>query len=186
MSLLNLAKEKVSSVLQAGDLAVDATMGNGWDTLFLAEQVGAAGQVYAFDVQEAAFAATEKRLRRAGLLERCQLFQLGHEAMAEPLGKAGRPVAAVMFNLGYLPYAAREVITREETTLLALEAAISLLQPGGIVTVVCYRGHSGGEEEAKAVWDWTRLQESDFDVEIPREWPSGVEPVLLSVVKKED
>lgn len=72
------AKKYVSSVIQQGDDAVDATMGNGWDTLFLAEAVGEVGMVYGFDVQEAAVVATTKRLKRAGVFGRCQLYQKGH------------------------------------------------------------------------------------------------------------
>jgi predicted methyltransferase len=47
--------------LQAGDVAVDATAGNGHDTLFLAEAVGPTGRVHAVDVQVRPCAAVVTR-----------------------------------------------------------------------------------------------------------------------------
>ena len=77
MTISDLAKERVAQVLVRGDRAVDATMGNGWDTLFLAEKVGEEGQVYGFDVQEAAVVSTRKKLAKAELLERCNFLREG-------------------------------------------------------------------------------------------------------------
>ena len=55
MTISDQAKERVAAVLLPGDAAVDATMGNGGDLLFLAEQVGADGRVFGFDVQSEAW-----------------------------------------------------------------------------------------------------------------------------------
>ncbi|XP_020238021.1 uncharacterized protein LOC109817218 [Cajanus cajan] len=57
----------------------------------------------------------------------------------------------VAFNLGYLPGGDKEIITRSETTLLALEAAERVLMPGGLISIVVYVGHPGGREEIEAV-----------------------------------
>ena len=46
-----LARDALLQAVNAGDTVVDATMGNGHDTLFLAEQVGPEGHVCAFDIQ---------------------------------------------------------------------------------------------------------------------------------------
>jgi len=180
MTISDEAKERVAQVLQQGEVAVDATMGNGWDTLFLAEQVGPKGLVFGFDVQQEAVTATEKRLRRADLLECGTLLLRGHQEMAE-IVPAG--VGAVMFNLGYLPYAKREVVTRAETTLAALDAAAELLRVGGLLTVICYRGHAGGQEEARAVLDWAAAQKESFLLKGPEDFPDGEHPVLLSLQK---
>ncbi|QXD15564.1 methyltransferase domain-containing protein [Rhodocaloribacter litoris] len=152
---LDRAKEIVAAVLTPGDVAVDATTGNGHDTVFLAERVGPAGHVYGFDVQEEAIGRTRQRLAGAGLAERVTLFARGHEALREtlPAGVHGH-VAAVMFNLGYLPGGDHRRITRPETTVPALDAALDVLRPGGVLTVVVYPGHPGGAEEAGAVRNW--------------------------------
>ena len=180
MTISDLAKERVAEVIVSGDRAVDATMGNGWDTLFLAEMVGEEGRVFGFDVQEAALVSTRKKLVKAELLERCELFERGHEEMAKVVPDG---VGAVMFNLGYLPYADKEITTRRETTSRALAAAAMLLRAGGILTVICYRGHPGGQEEAAAVLAWAAEQE-DFSRDGPEELPEGVKPFLLSLKKK--
>ncbi|SHK04258.1 class I SAM-dependent methyltransferase [Rhodothermus profundi] len=155
-----LAHRIVEAVLRPGEVAVDATVGNGHDTLFLAQRVGPEGHVYGFDVQAEALARTRARLEAAAVHERVTLFLAGHEHMAEKIPRAwhGR-LGAVMFNLGYLPGGTnRTCITRPETTLPALEAALYLLRPGGVLTLVAYRGHPGGAAEAEAVQQWaTRL-----------------------------
>ena len=151
------AHEAVSEVLRPGDVALDATAGNGHDTLFLARSVGPEGTVHALDVQAAAITATRKRLEAAGVANRVRLHQLGHQALPDPIPAAERGrLRAVMFNLGYLPAGDKSVITREATTLTALAAAGELLVPGGRLTVVAYPGHPGGSGETEAVVGWVR------------------------------
>ncbi|MFD1427892.1 16S rRNA C1402 N4-methylase RsmH [Kroppenstedtia sanguinis] len=151
-STLTQAHHWVKSVLNPGSLVVDATVGNGNDTLFLAQAVGSTGQVHGFDIQQEALDRTGDRLRKAGLSEQVTLHRAGHEQMAKtlPLQSKGK-VQAIMFNLGYLPRGNPRVITRADTTLLALEQALEWLAPGGILTVMLYTGHPGGIEEAEKV-----------------------------------
>jgi tRNA A58 N-methylase Trm61 len=145
---LEMAQEIVRQSVLAGECVVDATMGNGHDTLFLSKCVGD-GLVVGFDVQEQAVKATRERLEQAGVqADRYSLHGCGHG-----------PVAAVMFNLGYLPRADKAVITTVETTLPALQQAIGLLREGGVLTVMCYPGHEGGAEEAEAVVEWAKALE---------------------------
>ncbi len=151
-STLTLAHHLVEGVLHSGSLAVDATVGNGKDTLFLARAVGVSGQVHGFDIQQEALDRAEERLRAAGVAERVRLHRKGHQQMAETLPPDWRgKVRAVMFNLGYLPGGNPTVITRTDTTLPALEQSLEWLAPGGILTVMLYTGHPGGKEEADRV-----------------------------------
>ncbi len=158
-SVLTMAQRWVAERLRPGAAAVDATAGNGVDTLFLARTAGPRGRVFAFDVQPEALARTRDRLNaaRAGgeRLAGVELLCAGHERMAEyiPAELHGR-IGAVMFNLGYLPGGDTSVITRPDTTLPALETALRLLAPGGVLTAVLYPGHPGGDEEARAVERW--------------------------------
>lgn len=137
--------------VRRGDTAVDATCGNGNDTLLLAELTGASGRVWAFDIQEEAVGQTAGRLAAAGLAGRVEIIRSGHECMAEHVGA---DVAAVVFNLGYLPGGDRTIITRPETTLSALEQALTILKPGGILAVTVYPGHGGGGHERRTVDAW--------------------------------
>jgi len=144
-----LAQEILRPLIRPGDRVIDATAGNGHDTVFLADCVGPAGRVLAFDVQAAALASARERVGdRAGV----EFFQESHAKM-EKHAAAGS-VAAVMFNLGYLPGHDHELTTESSETLLALEAAARLLKPGGILSVICYPGHPAGAAEALAVENW--------------------------------
>lgn len=149
----------VRRCLSAGGRAIDATVGNGHDTLFLAGLVGHEGRVDGFDIQGEAIART--RVKSNGLPQ-IHLHHLGHERIAECVKE---PVGTVMFNLGYLPSGDKSVITRPCSTLPALDAAIPLLKKGGLLTVVVYPGHEGGREESAEVDDWfARLPPDQFRV----------------------
>jgi predicted methyltransferase len=153
--LTQLAQERVAAAVSAGDYAVDATVGNGHDTLFLARQVGATGHVWGFDVQAAALDKTRQQLLELGLAQRVSLLQLGHETLAGQLpAKARGQLSAVMFNLGYLPGGDKTLTTLPNTTLTALEAAWHNLRRDGLLSILVYRGHEGGQAEADAVANW--------------------------------
>jgi 16S rRNA C1402 N4-methylase RsmH len=116
--LLEKAHEMIESSVGVGDMVVDATLGNGHDTLFLAQCVGPTGKVIGFDVQQAALDATRKRLLVAGIGE--SSFELHLESHVQILEYVPFGVSAVVFNLGYLPGADKSVITQVATTLEAL------------------------------------------------------------------
>ncbi len=146
-----LAAEALERGIGPGDTAVDATMGNGHDTLTLCRLVGPVGRVYAFDVQAAAVERTRERLRDAGMLERATLFCIGHERMTE---EVKTPVTAVVFNLGWLPGGDHAVTTRWETTRQAVESALKLLKPLGLLVICAYPGHQEGQRERDALTEW--------------------------------
>lgn len=146
--VLQYARTLLKSTVGDGDIAVDATAGNGHDTLFLAELVGDDGFVYAFDVQKQAVDATLHRLLDNALEHRALVLKDGHENVAKYVDK---PVSAAIFNLGYLPGSDHEVITRPNTTIQSLESLLKLLKVGGIIVLVIYHGHEGGKEERDEV-----------------------------------
>ncbi|MGI6307975.1 MAG: tRNA (mnm(5)s(2)U34)-methyltransferase [Dethiobacteria bacterium] len=159
---LKMARKYISACVSNGDLAVDATAGNGHDTLFLARLVGANGRVISFDKQKKAIENTYRRLKAENMLPRVDLIQDGHEHMANYIHS---PVAAVMFNLGYLPGGDHTLITRPQTTLDALGASLWKLRPGGVITIVCYTGHEGGKEEKAALLTFLQgLEQKSFTV----------------------
>lgn len=170
-SILDLTKQIISRAVSPGGLVVDGTLGNGHDTLFLAGLVGEQGMVFGFDVQADAVEATRVRLAAAGMASRARLFHAGHETVARclPPGAYGH-VQAAMFNLGYLPGGDREIITRAESTIFALEALLPMLHPHGVISVHVYTGHEGGTAEGDAVltwaegqlWDAVRVARYDF------------------------
>ncbi len=138
--------------IRTGDVVIDATAGNGHDTAFLAECVGETGKVLAFDVQESALSSARERVKAAGVEERVEFFLKSHSQMGSHA--AAESIAAVMFNLGYLPGVDHDLTTQTDETLAALRMAANLLRPSGVLSIVCYPGHPTGSLEAEAVESW--------------------------------
>lgn len=151
--VLNYAQFLLHDTVELGDIVVDATAGNGHDTATLAELVGEAGHVYAFDVQQQAVEATTARIADLGFSERCDIILDGHENVAKYVTA---PIKAAIFNLGYLPGADHSIVTKPSTTVTAIEAIVKQLVVGGIVVLVIYHGHEGGKEERDRVIDYTK------------------------------
>ncbi len=154
--------------LRPGDVVIDATLGNGHDALFLAQQVSPGGHVFGFDVQAAAVQETTRRLQEAGLTEAdFTLFLAGHETLLERVPEATQgQVRGIMFNLGYLPGSDKSVITHTETTLVALKSALEILARGGLLTIAIYPGHEGGADEQRKISEWaTQLLPRQFEVQ---------------------
>jgi len=146
--ILPFARSLLERAISPGDIVIDATVGNGHDTVFLANLVGFNGRVYGFDIQEEAITNTKVRLDEQGLSEQVTLFQTGHEnilATIPPLhhGK----VTGAVFNLGYLPGGDKEIVTKPVTTIEAIDQIIDLLAPEGIIVIVIYHGHIEGAVE---------------------------------------
>ena len=144
VDLKELHKHFILQHLNEGEVAVDFTMGNGNDTLFLSKAVGESGKVYAFDIQEAALASTRARLVTENAPENYTLICASHHRVKEFVKE---PIKAGMFNLGYLPGGEHRVTTLRETTMPAVEAAIDLLLPDGVLIIAVYPGHEEGELE---------------------------------------
>ena len=154
-----LAQNLLRGAIHAGDIVIDATAGNGHDTVFLADLVGEAGRVLAFDIQATAIEETRRKLEEAHLDSRVELFQKSHARMAGHA--AAGSVSAIMFNLGYLPGADHELTTSDSETLTAIAVSESLLKSGGILSIVCYPGHPAGAVEAAKVEEWLTSRTPD-------------------------
>ena len=151
IDLLQLQKQFILNHLGEGDTAVDFTMGNGHDTEFLSKTVGKSGHVYAFDVQEQALSSTADNLERAGCDHNYTLILDSHHNVKKYVQG---PIKAGMFNLGYLPGSDKKITTMRETTMPAIEAAVDLLDHGGVLLVAVYPGHAEGDAEGKMVQDY--------------------------------
>ncbi|MCG5250803.1 class I SAM-dependent methyltransferase [Brevibacillus agri] len=146
-NVLEVARKLIRERVQQDETVIDATMGNGNDTLFLAQLVQETGKVIAFDIQPQAIAKTKDRLEREGLADRVELKLASHEEIESLNVQA----AAIMFNLGYLPGGDKEITTQASSTIRAIESGLRVLRPGGIMTVMIYWGHAAGEVEKEAV-----------------------------------
>jgi len=175
----NALLTRISSTM----IAIDATAGNGFDTLFLASHLSK-GHLYAFDIQQQAIDQTQKRLNKAGLAERVTLICDGHEVMRKRIPEVTHgKVDIILFNLGYLPRTDKSIITQQSTTLQALNSAIGLLSANGYISVLAYPGHPGGREETEAVKSWARNLPEKFNVQIHLpEYDSESSPEWIEII----
>ncbi|MCK9216574.1 MAG: methyltransferase domain-containing protein [Firmicutes bacterium] len=150
---LSISHEIISKHLKEGDTAVDATAGNGNDTLLMAKLVGNTGIVYAFDIQDNAIERTRKILNENELEHRVELIKSGHQYMDKYVINE---ISAVMFNLGYLPGGDHKIATKPGNTITALKTSLKLLKIGGIITIVVYYGGDSGFVEKDAVLKYAK------------------------------
>jgi methylase of polypeptide subunit release factors len=157
-NVLNLAKQAILPVLEQAKVVVDATAGNGNDTLFLAEHTAAAAQIYAFDIQAAALAHTrEKTAAYAGRIE----YILDSHENIDSIVHSSIDVA--VFNLGYLPGDEHNVTTQTASTLAAVRKVLARLSCNGVCVIAAYPGHAAGALEAAALDEFlSALQVKEF------------------------
>ena len=174
-------KKLLAETVNLGDTVVDATLGNGNDALFLARLTGPRGKVIAFDIQEEAVIKSREKIQNEGI-ENVSFILDGHENLEKYVGEA----SAVVFNLGYLPGFSKDLTTKGETTLAAIKKAIGLLTKPGIITIMFYTGHPGGEEEKEQVLSYVQgLDKREYDVlEIKHTNGKETAPFLLIIYKK--
>ncbi|PRT69018.1 16S rRNA (cytosine(1402)-N(4))-methyltransferase [Streptococcus anginosus] len=174
---LQMAHAFLEEVVTDEDIVVDATMGNGHDTLFLARL---AKKVYAFDIQEQAVEQTTKRLAEAKL-DNVELLLTGHENVDQYVAS----IKAAIFNLGYLPSADKTVITQPHTTIQALEKLCQRLVTGGRIAIMIYYGHTGGDVERDAVLDFvSQLPQQEFTVAFYKTINQINQPPFLVMIEK--
>ena len=156
----------VSEYIRPGDTVVDCTMGNGYDTLSLAEAAGCTGSaqkrgsVYAFDIQQDALDATAAYLAQNGISDPEQngihLIRASHIDIDNRLSDVKEEITAFVFNLGFMPGRDKTIMTTAETSLPAIKKAINLVNKDGVVSVMAYTGHKEGEIECTVISDFLR------------------------------
>lgn len=185
--LTDQAHALIRPVLAPGEIAIDATAGNGYDTRFLCQTVGSTGSVYALDIQQKALDQTADQLAQAGFTN-CKLVCQDHSQLAEIIpANCQHHVGAIMFNLGYLPGGDHSKITQQYSTLVAIKAAACLLRPGGILTILAYPGHAGGAAETTSVCKWTEeLDQKQFTAKIIFAASESTHAPRLFVIRKQE
>lgn len=134
----------INETVSKNDICIDATCGNGHDTLFLSK---ISKFVYGFDIQERAIKNTTKLLNENNQ-NNFQLIQESHENISKYITDK---IKIITFNLGYLPGSDKSILTTEKSTVKAIEESLKVLDKGGIITIILYIGHSGGLQEANHV-----------------------------------
>lgn len=162
-SPLSFNHSLLKDFLEKGHTVIDATVGNGHDFLFLLKHIGPTGKAYGFDIQQAAIDSTEEACQS---LKSAPSYQLIHDSHANILQYVEKDsVHAIMFNLGYLPKGDKSIITKPDSTIDAIAAGLKALKQNGIMTLMIYYGHEGGNDERIAVENYlTSLNQKAYTV----------------------
>jgi predicted methyltransferase len=187
MRLTEIVQAHIQTRLSPGDTAIDATAGNGYDTVAMSQAVGPTGRVYAIDIQSEAIEATRHRLGDAHAVQNCQFLIGDHARELEILVQTlADKVHLITFNLGYLPGSDKSIQTNTASTLRALVAASELIKTNGSILITAYRGHDGGAQEAEAVKSWVEsLSPSQWKstTKEPKVSGSRIPPILYDLKK---
>lgn len=158
--VLTFAKKLLKNKIDKNSIVVDATCGNGHDTLFLAKS--SAKKVYAFDIQQQAITNTKKLLNDHNVIDKCNLILASHEQFDNYIAEK---INAVIFNLGYLPNADHTVTTIGEVTKNTIEKMLAKLEINGIIVVVVYWGHENGKVEKELLEQYfNKLDQTKVEV----------------------
>ena len=144
--------------VQPGDICIDATMGNGNDTVLLSKLAGENGKVIAFDIQQMALDHTKEKLMKEGCPSNYELVLASHETMNEYAKE--NSVSCITFNLGYLPGGDHAKATKGESSIRAIGTGLKLLKKKGLMTVCIYSGGDSGFEEKDAVLSYIKALDS--------------------------
>lgn len=154
MNTLSVNAEFFAAHAPKGGFCIDATAGNGHDTLTLCRLVGEGGKVLAFDIQKQAVENTARRLKENGFDKTGSVILDSHANMQ--LYAEENTVDLIVFNLGWLPGGDHSIFTRPESTAKAIEASLKLLKPGGAVSVSIYYGGKSGYEERDFLMEYLK------------------------------
>lgn len=171
----------IQNYISEGDTAIDATAGNGNDTLKLCSAVGTSGKVYAFDIQTPAIDETRKRLDDNGYTN-ASLICDSHSEMDKYIPGS---VKAVIFNLGYLPGGDHKLQTKYDTTITAIGKALSVLDNEGFISVTVYYGKNSGTEEKEKVMDYLKsLSHKEYTVTVHDFYNRPNNPPITVIITK--
>lgn len=145
-----IVRDLMASYVKAGDEVLDATVGNGYDTLTLSNLVGPEGRVYGFDIQKKAIELTKEFLNNKSSGHNVLLINDSHEYIDQYIKNK---LSFIVYNLGYLPKGDKSIKTNSKSTVASIKKALDLLEPNGLLVVTVYVGHAGGPEEKEALED---------------------------------
>lgn len=150
------------ALVSPGDTVIDATVGNGHDTLFLAKLLNGQGHLFAYDIQKKALENTKELIKKelSGEIQKpIELILGSHECFKSCQAKL------IVYNLGYLPGSDKLITTLAPSTIRSAETALTLLCPGGTICFTCYIGHLEGKEEFESLFNWSKeLSTKDYSV----------------------
>lgn len=178
-----IAKHIAKIKVKYGSVVVDATVGNGNDTIFLSKLIGSQGKLFGFDIQATAINNTKFKLEELKNEDQVILINDGHENISKYVSEN---IDFALFNLGYLPGGDHNIITQPDTTIKAIKSIIDRLNRGGAIVIVSYIRHEGGRLEFETIYDYlNKLNQKEFNV-FKSEFINQINnpPVILCLEKR--
>ena len=179
-TILNYVHNLIDSYIKENDIVIDATIGNGNDTLYLSKVVEN-GKVFGFDIQEDAIKNTKDLLDKNNC-HNYELFLSSHNKMSSVLSDYLGKVSLVLFNLGYLPNGDKTITTNYETTIEAIEESFKLIHKMGMILVVIYPGHESGKIESEKIHEY--LDKNNINYIEYHNTDNVIAPYLIEIKKK--
>ncbi len=157
------------------EVAIDATLGNGYDTDFLSSLFK---KVYTFDIQKEAcdnYSANKK--------DNVEVINDSHHLFKKYINEK---VDCIMYNLGFLPGGDKSITTLHKTSLESIKEGLEILKNGGIMTICIYRGHSEGKIEESCILEYLKtLPKNQFGVMVQTYLNrQEISPLLVVIEKK--
>ena len=179
-TILNYVHNLIDSYIKENDIVIDATIGNGNDTLYLSKTVES-GKVFGFDIQDKAIKNTKELLDNNNC-HNYKLFLSSHNKMSSILSDYLGKVSLVLFNLGYLPNGDKNITTNYETTIEAIEESFKLIHKMGMILVVIYPGHENGFIESQKIHEYLNNNKINY-IEY-HNTDNIIAPYLIEIKKK--
>ncbi len=141
---IKYVRRQIDLFAESNTNIIDATCGNGNDSLYLASKYPSS-KIVGFDIQEQAINNS---------IEKCSAhtntkFVLDSHANVDKYVTDN--VSLAIFNLGYLPRADRNITTKADSTILCIEKILKMLNPGGAIILTMYRGETNVLETAEVL-----------------------------------
>lgn len=176
-SILNRVNLIYEHFVKKGDIVVDATCGNGNDTITLSKL---SKKVFSFDIQKKAICKTQELLNKNNI-NNVTLINDSHENINVYLNDLKNKISLITFNLGYLPGGDKNIMTNHRSTVMAIKRGLTLLNKKGIILVVCYP-HKEGKKESSAIINY--LNKNNLYYKIYRNTNNQNAPFLIEIKNK--
>ena len=155
------------------DIALDLTMGNGHDTVFLSKLCQ---KVYAFDIQEEAIQNTKIRIKEAANVS---LILDSHENFE----KYVQDFDLAIMNLGYLPGSPHQIKTQLSSTKSTIKKVVEKMNQ--VLFIVVYPGHEEGYLESQWIDQYVKnLDNHQYNVSCFQMLNKNKSPYVIEIEKR--
>jgi 16S rRNA G1207 methylase RsmC len=184
---IDLAHHFWKKLLQEKDIVIDATCGNGKDSLVLAKLLHPLnGSLLCIDIQKQAIENTENLLKNEipDFLPNVEFLHQSH-CKLPPISKE-QSLKLIVWNLGYLPKGDKSITTKTESTWESIAQGMETLSAGGVICITCYPGHLEGKKEQEHLLNNLSSLNPHLWCFTSFFWPNRHESPSLFFIQKKD